>query len=56
MATATATITDSRIIAAWNAYLAAIRKAANPISYDEVEPWAWSKLQQRLRRYDMENR
>jgi hypothetical protein len=56
MATATATITDTRIIAAWNAYLETIRETTNPVSYTEVETWAWSRLQQKLKRYDMENR
>jgi hypothetical protein len=57
MATATAaTITDTRIIAAWNRYLEQCRETTNPVSYAEVEPWAWSRLQQKLKRYDMENR
>lgn len=57
MATATQALhTDARIIKAWDHYLATCREATNPVSYREVEAWAWSKLQQRLTRIDMENR
>jgi len=33
---------------AWRAYLRTCR-AASAQRYEEVEPWAWSRLQQRLR-------
>lgn len=55
MTTATATITDARVIAAWNAYLEDT-KAAHPLRYTEVETWAWARLQQKLRRIDMQGR
>ncbi len=35
---------------AWFEYLEALREHA--ARYDEVEPWAWSRLCQRLRRLD----
>lgn len=33
---------------AWFEYLAATRNQV-PESYDEIEPWAWARLSQRLR-------
>jgi hypothetical protein len=32
---------------AWDRYLAATR-AVSPVSYEEVEPWAWRRLSQAL--------
>ncbi|MBD0289944.1 MAG: hypothetical protein ICV74_01710 [Thermoleophilia bacterium] len=36
---------------AWFEYLEAVR--AEAARYDEVEPWAWSRLRQRLRGVDV---
>jgi len=33
---------------AWSEYLRTCR-AAGDLRYDEIEPWAWRRLQQRLR-------
>jgi hypothetical protein len=33
---------------AWNEYLAEVR-TTDPARYDEVEPWAWCRLQAKLR-------
>jgi hypothetical protein len=46
--------TDPRIAEAWNEYLESIREATNPISYEEVETWAWARLQKQLRRYELQ--
>lgn len=53
---AVATMTPSRVdelldverTDAWQRYLDAIRGQSS-VRYEEVEPWAWSRLQQRLR-------
>ena len=34
---------------AWFEYLEAVRAHARSGRYDEVEPWAWARLTQRLR-------
>ncbi len=34
---------------AWFEYLEAVRAHASTNRYDEVEPWAWARLAQRLR-------
>ncbi len=34
---------------AWFEYLEAVRAHAHTGRYDEVEPWAWARLTQRLR-------
>ena len=34
---------------AWFEYLEAVRAHAHSGRYDEVEPWAWARLAQRLR-------
>ncbi len=34
---------------AWFEYLEAVRAHAHTNRYDEVEPWAWARLTQRLR-------
>jgi hypothetical protein len=34
---------------AWFEYLEAVRAHADDGRYDEVEPWAWARLSQRLR-------
>ena len=34
---------------AWFEYLDATRSQPSPARYDEVEPWAWARLRQRLR-------
>jgi hypothetical protein len=46
--------TDPRIAVAWKEYLETCRQTANPISYEEVETWAWARLKKRLRRYELE--
>jgi hypothetical protein len=37
---------------AWFEYLEAVRAHAHTGRYDEVEPWAWARLTQRLRVVD----
>ncbi len=37
---------------AWFEYLEAIQAEAATGRYDEVEPWAWARLNQRLRSVD----
>ncbi len=39
---------------AWFEYLEAVREEVADGRYDEVEPWAWARLTQRLRRVDAE--
>jgi hypothetical protein len=39
---------------AWFEYLEAVRSHAASDRYDEVEPWAWSRLTQRLRLVEAE--
>ena len=39
---------------AWFEYLEAVRAHAESGRYDEVEPWAWARLAQRLRIVDAE--
>jgi hypothetical protein len=38
--------TETETIAAWRQYLKTCRRAA---SYESVEPYAWARLQERLR-------
>ena len=37
---------------AWFEYLEATR-GETPLRYEEIEPWAWSQLRQRLRAIDV---
>jgi hypothetical protein len=46
--------TDPRIAEAWKEYLESCREATNPISYEEVETWAWHRLEKQLRRYELQ--
>ena len=39
---------------AWFEYLEAVRAHQRSGRYDEVEPWAWARLSQRLRDVDAE--
>ncbi len=39
---------------AWFEYLEAVRAHLHSGRYDEVEPWAWARLSQRLRDVDSE--
>ncbi len=39
---------------AWFEYLEAVRAHVQTGRYDEVEPWAWARLTQRLRTVDSE--
>jgi hypothetical protein len=39
---------------AWFEYLEAVRAHADDGRYDEVEPWAWARLSQRLRAVEAE--
>ena len=39
---------------AWFEYLEVVRAHANTNRYDEVEPWAWARLAQRLRLVERE--
>jgi hypothetical protein len=39
---------------AWFEYLEAVRAHVESGRYDEVEPWAWARLRQRLRAVDSE--
>ncbi len=39
---------------AWFEYLEAIRSHSANERYDEVEPWAWARLSQRLRIVEVE--
>ncbi len=41
---------------AWFEYLEAVRAHARSSRYDEVEPWAWARLAQRLRIVERERR
>jgi hypothetical protein len=40
--------TADKVREAWQAYLDATRSETS-ISYDEVEPWAWNRLQAELK-------
>jgi hypothetical protein len=53
MATAAHIEAEARVIAAWNEYLEACRSAKHPWRYDEVESWAWARLQQQLRELEL---
>ena len=39
---------------AWFEYLEAVRADTSTNRYDEVEPWAWARLSQRLRTVERE--
>lgn len=39
---------------AWFEYLEAVRAHTRSRRYDEVEPWAWARLAQRLRLVEVE--
>ena len=41
---------------AWFEYLEAVRTHVRTSRYDEVEPWAWARLTQRLRTVERERR
>ena len=49
---------DPRVNDAWRAYLEAVRDARlrGALSVDEVEEWAWARLQQQLRTIDKQPR
>jgi len=53
MTTAQAVHSQAAQIAAWNDYLTAIRSITSDWRYDEVEEWAWARLQQRLRQLEL---
>ena len=53
MPTAQATHAQAEHVAAWNDYLNAIRSITSDWRYDEVEEWAWARLQQRLRQLEL---
>lgn len=44
---------EAKVISAWMEYLEQCRSAKHPWRYEEVETWAWAKLQQRLRSLDL---
>jgi hypothetical protein len=39
---------------AWFEYLEAVRTHANSGRYDEIEPWAWARLRQRIQAVERE--
>ncbi len=41
---------------AWFEYLEAVRSHVRTSRYDEVEPWAWARLAQRLRSVERERK
>lgn len=45
--TAVTAILEADRIEAWDAYLEATRHEG-PFTYDEVEPWAWTRLEMTL--------
>lgn len=49
--TAATAILEASRIAAWDAYLEATRYEG-AFAYDEVEPWAWERLEVQLRALD----
>lgn len=46
---------DAEIAAVWREYLDATRGQPEP-RYGEVEPWAWNRLQTKLRAIDVRRR